>query len=281
MNAAKGVTELCELAESYALNECGEWFQKEIVTKDMQNLKKRVTEFQKIVKETYARMQQAGVAYQDIGHVLGRYYDLNTNKGSDQQYQEKPGPQPLQETESMDSDETTQTGGKMADPMLPKGKKKRVTEAMDPERVAQLQKKFAAKPKPDRPENRTGVDTAVIQKFNSLPPDKKDIIKRAMKRPCAYCQGEFKDVLGGRSIGKSHGICRRHAIDQYKQLGKPLPADFQDGSVDIATLSDDEKKVLGYLHTIVKKRQTSKGVYEEDKDRPWIKDINRPWLPNG
>ena len=96
MNAAKGITELSELAETYAVNECGEWFQKEIVVKDMQNLKKRVTEFQKIVKETYARMQQAGVAYQDIGHVLGRYYDLNTESGGMGQ-QEKPGPQPLQQ----------------------------------------------------------------------------------------------------------------------------------------------------------------------------------------
>ena len=97
MNSAKGVTELCELAETYALNECGEWFQQEIVKKDMQNLKKRVSEFQKIVQETYARMQQAGVAYQDIGHVLGRYYDLKGTQGQDQEMQQKPGPQPLQE----------------------------------------------------------------------------------------------------------------------------------------------------------------------------------------
>lgn len=96
MNAAKGLTELCELAETYAVNECGEWFQKEIVTKDMKELKRRVGEFQKIVKETYARMQQAGVAYQDIGHVLGRYYDLKGNKGMDQDMQQVPGPQPLQ-----------------------------------------------------------------------------------------------------------------------------------------------------------------------------------------
>jgi hypothetical protein len=114
MNAAKGITELCELAETYALNECGEWFQQEIVKKDMQNLKKRVSEFQKIVKETYARMQQAGVAYQDIGHVLGRYYDLKGNKGANQDFKEVPGPQPLQETDS------EKTGSKMAKPMMPK-----------------------------------------------------------------------------------------------------------------------------------------------------------------
>lgn len=97
MNAAKGITELCELAETYAMNECGEWFQKEIVSKDMQTLKKRVAEFQKIVKETYARMQQAGVAYQDIGHVLGRYYDLKGAKGADNSTHQVPGPQPLQQ----------------------------------------------------------------------------------------------------------------------------------------------------------------------------------------
>ena len=118
MNSAKGITELCELAETYALNECGEWFQQEIVKKDMQNLKKRVSEFQKIVKETYARMQQAGVAYQDIGHVLGRYYDLKGNRGANQNFQEVPGPQPLQETDS-------EIDGKMADPMLPECSKKK------------------------------------------------------------------------------------------------------------------------------------------------------------
>jgi len=97
MNAAKGLTELCELAETYAVNECGEWFQKQIVDKDMKELKRRVGEFQKVVQETYARMQQAGVAYQDIGHILGRYYNLKSNDGMDQQHQQVPGPQPLQE----------------------------------------------------------------------------------------------------------------------------------------------------------------------------------------
>ncbi len=99
MNAAKGLTELCELAETYALNECGEWFQQEIVKKDMQELKKRVQGFQKVIKETYARMQQAGVAYQDIGHILGRYYDLKGNNGMAQKYQQTPGPQTLEQEE--------------------------------------------------------------------------------------------------------------------------------------------------------------------------------------
>lgn len=94
MNSAKGLTELCELAEAYALNECGDWFQQEIVKKDMKELKKRIMEFNKIAKEGYARMQQLGVTYQDIGHILGRYYNLKQAKSLDQHYQKAPTSEP-------------------------------------------------------------------------------------------------------------------------------------------------------------------------------------------
>lgn len=76
LNSARAMTELCELAETYALNECGDWFQADIVKRDMKELKKRVMEYGKVAKECYAKMQSLGVAHQDIGHVLGRYYDL-------------------------------------------------------------------------------------------------------------------------------------------------------------------------------------------------------------
>jgi len=76
MNSAKSFSLITKLAESYALNECGDWFQQEIVSKDMKGMKQKVQEFQKTAKECYARMQQLGVLYEDIGHVLGRYYDV-------------------------------------------------------------------------------------------------------------------------------------------------------------------------------------------------------------
>lgn len=96
LNSARALTELCELAETYALNECGDWFQQDIVRRDMKELKKRVMEYNKIAKEAYARNQQLGVAYQDIGHILGRYYDLKKNKGVDQKFSE-PGTQAVME----------------------------------------------------------------------------------------------------------------------------------------------------------------------------------------
>jgi hypothetical protein len=75
LNSSKTMTELCELAETYALNECGDWFQKEIVAKDMANMKKRVMEFNKIAKECYAKMQQCAVAHDDVRHIMERYFD--------------------------------------------------------------------------------------------------------------------------------------------------------------------------------------------------------------
>jgi len=75
MDSAKSMTQLCELAETYALNECGEQFQTEIVKKDMIGMKKRVQEYGKLAKECYAKTQQLRVAHEDIGHILDRYYD--------------------------------------------------------------------------------------------------------------------------------------------------------------------------------------------------------------
>lgn len=98
LNSARSMTELCELAEMYALNECGDWFQQDIVKKDMKELKKRVMEYNKVAKESYARMQQLGVAYQDIGHILGRYYDLKKAKSMDQEYDAPSTPAPKQKT---------------------------------------------------------------------------------------------------------------------------------------------------------------------------------------
>lgn len=92
VNSARSMTELCELAEAYALNECGDWFQQDIVKKDMKEVKKRVMEYGKLAKECYAKMQQLGVSYQDIGHVLGRYYDLKKKQVAEPPMDNSVGP---------------------------------------------------------------------------------------------------------------------------------------------------------------------------------------------
>ena len=76
IESTKAMEELCNLAETYALNECGDCFQQDVVRKDMINMKKRLSEYGKVAKECYSKMQQLNVAHSDIGHILGRYYNL-------------------------------------------------------------------------------------------------------------------------------------------------------------------------------------------------------------
>ena len=76
MQSAKSMSEFCTLAEAYAVNECGDWFQQDIIRKDMATMKKHVTEYQKAAKECYAKMQQLGVLFEDVKHLASRYYDL-------------------------------------------------------------------------------------------------------------------------------------------------------------------------------------------------------------
>jgi hypothetical protein len=75
--ACRAISEVMRLAETYAVNECGDWFQTEIVRKNFQEAGKKTSEFQKLAKECYTKLQQLGVLYEDISHVLGRYYQLN------------------------------------------------------------------------------------------------------------------------------------------------------------------------------------------------------------
>lgn len=88
IESAKNLSQLCELASQYAMNECGDYFQQEILKKDTNELKKRISEYNKVARECYAKHQQLKVGFDDIKHIMERYYNL---KGNDFNK-----PQPLQ-----------------------------------------------------------------------------------------------------------------------------------------------------------------------------------------
>ena len=104
------------------------------------------------------------------------------------------------------------------------------------------------------------MESAVIRKFQSLPPERKQVLKAAMQRPCSWCEKEFRPEIGGGNTGKSHGICHRHATDVYKQMGIPNPKNFE-GSFDLSSLGQYERKLLGLLFATVKRRQKERGTF--------------------
>ena len=74
---AKQLSEVAESAHNHILGEQDDWFDKVSVNKNMKTLKGSVVEFQKTAKEAQALNQRLTALYEDMGHVLNRYYDID------------------------------------------------------------------------------------------------------------------------------------------------------------------------------------------------------------
>lgn len=76
-DTAKTIGEIAEMAEIYACNEASDWFQTETIKRDFKDLQGRTTEFKKLAKESYSSIQRLNALYEDVGHILSRYYEIN------------------------------------------------------------------------------------------------------------------------------------------------------------------------------------------------------------
>jgi len=73
---AQNLQEISDLAENYALNECGDWFEENIVKRNFQEMKKYCEQFGKLAKETQSKQHQMEALYEDMGHILERYFEI-------------------------------------------------------------------------------------------------------------------------------------------------------------------------------------------------------------
>ena len=81
MEIAKQVSHIAEQAHTHVLGETDDWFDQVSVNKNMQSLKKRVSEFQKAAGEAHQLNQRMTGLYEDMGHILNRYYEINEDAG--------------------------------------------------------------------------------------------------------------------------------------------------------------------------------------------------------
>ena len=77
MEVAKQLAKVAEQAHHHILGEQDDWFDKVSVNKNMKSLKGSVVEFTKTAKEAHMLNQRLTGLYEDIGHVLNRYYDID------------------------------------------------------------------------------------------------------------------------------------------------------------------------------------------------------------
>tara|TARA_R100000808_G_C2138401_1_gene146439 strand:- start:353 stop:1288 length:936 start_codon:yes stop_codon:yes gene_type:complete len=77
MEIAEELSKVAESAHTHILGEQGDWFDKVSVNKNMNYLKGSVKEFKKTATEAHSLNQRLQGLYEDIGNVLGRYYDID------------------------------------------------------------------------------------------------------------------------------------------------------------------------------------------------------------
>ena len=81
MEVAKQLADIAEQAHHHILGENDDWFDKISVNKNMKTLKGSVVEFQKTAQEAHSLNQRLTGLYEDIGHVLNRYYEIAEDAG--------------------------------------------------------------------------------------------------------------------------------------------------------------------------------------------------------
>jgi len=83
MEIAKQLAQVAESAHNHILGESDDWFDKISINKNMKSLKGNVMEFQKTAQEAHQLNQRLTGLYEDIGHVLNRYYEISEGDAGD------------------------------------------------------------------------------------------------------------------------------------------------------------------------------------------------------
>ena len=73
----RAIKEMTAGAANLALQETDDWFDKVSINRNMKSLNNMVKEFKKTAIESNQLNQRLTSLYEDMGHVLNRYYDIN------------------------------------------------------------------------------------------------------------------------------------------------------------------------------------------------------------
>ena len=80
---AEKLSEIATNAKSYTLSETDDWFDKVTVNRNMKELTNLSKSFGKIAKESNSLQQRLGGLYEDMGHVLGRYFEMEDDPSAE------------------------------------------------------------------------------------------------------------------------------------------------------------------------------------------------------
>jgi hypothetical protein len=78
METAKTLDEIGVMAERYAMTESSDFMEGNVVKRDFKQVKGITQNFKKLAQDCYGKIQQLNALYEDMGHVLQRYYEINS-----------------------------------------------------------------------------------------------------------------------------------------------------------------------------------------------------------
>jgi len=75
-NIAETLGAIADAAQEYTLREAGDWFDRVTIKRNMGELKKLQEKFEKEAVEAKRQEERLEALYEDMGHVLGRYFEI-------------------------------------------------------------------------------------------------------------------------------------------------------------------------------------------------------------
>ena len=74
---AERLSKLAMTAKQHTLQETEDWFDKITVNRNMKDLSSLSNQFKKVATEAQGLQERMGGLYEDMGHILGRYYEIH------------------------------------------------------------------------------------------------------------------------------------------------------------------------------------------------------------
>jgi uncharacterized protein Yka (UPF0111/DUF47 family) len=79
MKVAENINKITEYAETYALNECGDWMQENTAIRHFKELKKMSEAFKKNAAKCQQQNNEMVSLYEDMGNILEKYFEIKSN----------------------------------------------------------------------------------------------------------------------------------------------------------------------------------------------------------
>ena len=84
---ASSLSEIATKAKTYTLSETDDWFDKVTVNRNMKELTTLSKSFGKFAQEAQGLQERMSALYEDMGHIIGRYYEVNEESGDKAEYE--------------------------------------------------------------------------------------------------------------------------------------------------------------------------------------------------